>query len=52
MDLSSRRAVTYTPSDAKTRPDFIRQCKASFSKGFMVLVGYCYEGKLTIRRVH
>lgn len=50
-DCGKIRAVTYTPSDAKTRPDFIRQCKASFSKGFMVVAGYCYEGKLTIRRV-
>lgn len=45
------RSITYTSRDAKSRPEFIRHCKATFSKGFLVVAGYSYQGKLTIRQV-
>jgi len=45
------RAVSYRPMDAKGRSDWVRTCRESFPKGFMVVAGYCAKGHLQIRRV-
>lgn len=50
-DCGKTRAIFYRPKDAKGRADWIRECKESFSKGFMIIAGYCSKGRLQIRRV-
>jgi hypothetical protein len=45
------RAIAYRPSDERGRSTFIRECHESFPKGFMVVAGYTYRGKLNIRRI-
>lgn len=50
-DTNKPRAIFYRPRDAKGRSEWFRQCKENFSKGFMVVAGYCYQGKLTLRKV-
>lgn len=45
------RAIYYRPRGKTPYHKWYRQCKDSFSKGFMVTAGYCYKGKLEIRKV-
>lgn len=52
MDNTNKpRAIFYRKRDGKGRSDFVRQCREKFSKGFMVVAGYCARGKFIIKRV-
>lgn len=50
-DCNKPRAIYYRPKDSKARGEFVRNCKERFSKGFMIVAGYCHKGKLQLRRV-
>ena len=41
LDCDKIRAITYISASGKCHPEFIRHCKATFSKEFMVVAGYC-----------
>lgn len=43
--------TTYRGVDAKDGNHFVRQCEESLQKDFMIVTGFSYGGKLTIRRV-
>jgi len=45
------RAIYYVKSNFKGVLDWVQQCKERFSKGFMVVAGFCSKGKLKIRKV-
>lgn len=45
------RAICYRHKDDKGRADFVRECKESFSKGFMVVAGYSDRGRQPLVRV-
>ena len=45
------RAIYYRPIDKQPYQKWAKECRESFSKGFMVIAGYSYKGKLRIRRV-
>lgn len=45
------RAIFYRPVGEKNYQKWFRECRESFSKGFMVIAGYCSKGKLQIRKV-
>jgi hypothetical protein len=50
-DTNKPRAIFYRDKGCKGRSNFVMQCKEKFSKGFMVVAGYCSRGILPIRRV-
>jgi hypothetical protein len=50
-DCDKKRAVFYRSRDSQDRSDWVRECKESFPRGFMVVAGYSYNGKLPIRRI-
>ena len=50
-DTNKPRAIYYSPHDAKGRGEFVRECREKFSKGFMVVAGFCARGKLPMHRV-
>jgi hypothetical protein len=50
-DCGKPRAIMYREKGAKNFRRWVRVCKESFPKGFMVVAGYSYRGKLKIRRV-
>ena len=50
-DCNKIRAIYYRSSEEKSFPVWYRQCKESFSRGFMIVAGFCYQGKLLIRKV-
>lgn len=50
-DCGKNRAIFYRPRDSKGRSDWVRECKESFPRGFMVVAGYCYKGQLKMHRV-
>lgn len=50
-DTNKPRAIYYKPVGQKRRSNFIRENKEKFSKGFMVVAGYCARGQLKIHRV-
>lgn len=50
-DTNKKRSVFYQ-SRTKSKADiWYRECNESFPKGFMVVAGISYEGKLKIRRI-
>ena len=50
-DCNKPRAIYYQPRGEKNFDRWYREAKESFPKGFMVIAGYSYNGKLTIRQV-
>ena len=50
-DCNKPRVIYYPPRGEKNFQKWNKECKEIFSKGFMIITGYCYNGKLTIRRV-
>jgi hypothetical protein len=50
-DCNKPRAIFYRPRGVKPFETWYKECKETFSKGFMVVAGYCHNGKLEIRRV-
>ena len=50
-DTNKPRAIYYRPRGGKHFQKWYAECRESFSKGFVVFAGYCYNGKLIIRRV-
>jgi hypothetical protein len=51
-DCGKARAICYRPQGEKGRSDWVRSCRESFPKGFMVVAGYCSRGRLPIRKIH
>lgn len=45
------RAIFYRDRGAKGRSEWVRQCKETFSTGFMIAAGFSYNGKLTLHKV-
>ena len=50
-DTNKPRAIFYSPHEGKGRGEFVRECREKFSKGFMVVGGFCARGKLPMHRV-
>lgn len=50
-DCNKKRSIYYRKRGEKNVQTWFRQCKESFSKGFMIVAGFSYNGKLKIRRV-
>jgi len=50
-DCNKIRAIYYRPRGTKGHATWVRECKESFSRGFMVVAGFCYNGKFNLRRV-
>lgn len=50
-DCNQPRAIYYVKNEFKGVKDWVKQCRERFSKGFMVVAGFCAQGKLRIRRV-
>lgn len=50
-DTNKIRTICYRPKDGKDHCEWVRQCKENFSRGFMIVSGYCHKVKLEIRRV-
>lgn len=50
-DTNKPRSIFYRKKSEKGRGEFLRKCREKFSKGFMVVAGYCAMGQLTIHRV-
>lgn len=50
-DCGKIRAIGYRPVEEKGRAQWVRKCRENFPKGFMVVAGYSYRGRLQIRRV-
>ena len=50
-DCNKPRAIFYRSRDAKGRGEWYRQCKETFSRGFMIVAGYSYNGRLPLWRV-
>ncbi|KMQ81781.1 transposase, partial [Lasius niger] len=51
-DCNKPRAIYYRPKGEKNFQTWYLECKETFSKGFIIIAGYSYDGKLIIRRVH
>lgn len=51
-DCNKPRAIFYRPRGTKNFQRWYTECRESFSKGFMVVAGYSYRGKLKIHRVN
>ncbi|UYV83577.1 hypothetical protein LAZ67_23001514 [Cordylochernes scorpioides] len=49
-DSNIRRAIYYANSQINTLQNWVNQCKESSSKGFMIVAGFCYNGKLPIKK--
>ena len=50
-NINKPRAIFYRKRDGKGRSDFVHQRREKFSKGLMVVAGYCARGKFIIKRV-
>ncbi|KAJ9578587.1 hypothetical protein L9F63_005189 [Diploptera punctata] len=50
-DCNKPQAIYYREGDERKFQKWYAECRESFSKGFMFITGYCYNGKLTICRV-
>lgn len=50
-DCNKPRAIFYKPKGEKTFTKWYKECRETFSKGFMIIAGYCARGKLEIRKV-
>ena len=50
-DTNKPRTIYYHKKGINERLEFVLHCKEKFSKGFMVVAGYSYRGKLTIRKI-
>ena len=46
-----KRAIFYKKRGEKNTETLFRECRESFPKGFMVVAGFSYNGKLTIRKI-
>lgn len=50
-NCNNPRAIYYKPVDNVPYQKWFKECRETFSKGFMVIAGYSYRGKLQIRKV-
>lgn len=50
-DCNKPRAIYYRKKGQKSFQSWYKECRETFSKGFMIIAGYCSRGKLTLRRV-
>ena len=50
-DTNKPRAIFYRPRGVKKFQNWYTECRESFSKGFMIIAAFCYNGKLIIQRV-
>ena len=50
-DTNKKRAIYSRDRGTKPLNNLVREFKETFSKGFMVVAGYSYNGKLKLRRV-
>lgn len=50
-DCNKPRAIFYRPRGTKDFVKWHRECKETFSRGFMIVAGFGYNGKLTLHRV-
>ncbi|GFV53070.1 uncharacterized protein TNCV_4644291 [Trichonephila clavipes] len=47
----NKRSIFYCSTDGNDLTKWLRQCTVKFPKGFMIVTGFCYNGKLKIRKV-
>lgn len=50
-DTNKTRSIFYRPRDTNDFKVWFKECKESFPRGFMIVAGYSYNGKLTLHRV-
>jgi len=50
-DCNKPRAIFYRPRGTKEFRKWYKESRESFSKGFMLVAGYSYNGKLTLHKV-
>jgi len=50
-DTNKIRAIYYRQKGEKSYTKWLRECKESFGRGFMIVAGYCHNGKLSLVRV-
>lgn len=50
-DCNKKRAIYYHKRGEKNLSTWFKESKESFSKGFMIVAGFSYNGKLKIKRV-
>ena len=50
-DCNRKRSIYYRERGEKSLTTWFHECKETFSKGFMIVAGFCYYGKLQVRKV-
>jgi len=50
-NCNKKRAICYRPICRNDPVKWYLDCKESYPRGFMIVTGFCYEGKLSIRRI-
>jgi len=50
-DCNVPRAIYYANSQINSDRSWIKQCRESFSRGFMIVAGFCFNGKLKLKKV-
>ena len=50
-DTNKKRSIYYHKRGDKDRQIWFKECFESYPKGFMIVAGFCYKGKLKLKKV-